>query len=136
MQSFTKNQTQMSDYFRSTFGGVFGSTFDQMSKQNMAIFEQAMRMFSPFGMQGGAAGSAPSQPEASAQPEEQEAPAQSYAPHLRPVATPSPSPAPAPEAKQPQAQPGQKQDGSIEQMQNRLDELQKQIASLSKPEDK
>ena len=142
MQTFTKNQSQMSDYFRSTFGGVFGQTFDQMSKQNMAIFENAMRMFAPFGtmsgMPTGSAAPASQQEAATRQAEEQAEAASaasqpqqaSYAPHLRPVATPTPAaPSPMPAASSAAAP---KADGSIEQMQNRLDELQKQIASLSK----
>lgn len=51
LQSLSKNQTQIRDYFQTTFGSMFpfGSTIEQMSKQNMAMFERTMRMFSPFG---------------------------------------------------------------------------------------
>ena len=51
MQSLSKNQEQIRNYFQTTFGGIFpfGSTFEEMGKQNMAMFERAMRMFSPFG---------------------------------------------------------------------------------------
>lgn len=50
MEMLSTNQKQLSDYFQSTFGGIFpfGSTLEQMSKQNMAMFERAMQMFSPF----------------------------------------------------------------------------------------
>lgn len=49
MQSFAQNQKQMRTYLNGAFDGFlpFGS-FDQMSKQQMAMFEQAMRMFHPF----------------------------------------------------------------------------------------
>jgi polyhydroxyalkanoate synthesis repressor PhaR len=51
MQMLTKNQEQIRGYFQSTFGGMFpfGSTLEEMGKQNMAVFERTMRMFSPFG---------------------------------------------------------------------------------------
>ena len=54
MQSLSKNQEQIRDYFQSTLGTVFpfGSTLEQMSKQNMAMFERTMRMFTPFGATG------------------------------------------------------------------------------------
>ncbi|MCB2101169.1 MAG: polyhydroxyalkanoate synthesis repressor PhaR [Rhodobacterales bacterium] len=49
MQSFARNQEQMRHYMRDTMGGLmpFGQ-FEEMGKQNMALFEQAMKMFSPF----------------------------------------------------------------------------------------
>ena len=54
MQSFARNQEQMRDYFSNTIGGIFpfGTTFEEMGKQNLAMFERAMRMFTPFGPQG------------------------------------------------------------------------------------
>lgn len=50
MEQLSKNQDQMRGYFKSTFGSVFpfGSTLEEMSKQNMAMFERAMQLFSPF----------------------------------------------------------------------------------------
>lgn len=49
MESFAKNQEQMRDYMRQTLDGLFPfQGFEEMSKQNMAMFEQAMKMFSPF----------------------------------------------------------------------------------------
>jgi len=54
LQSLTKNQEQIRDYFQQTFGNIFpfNSTLEQMSKQNLAMFENTMQMFSPFGMMG------------------------------------------------------------------------------------
>ncbi|WP_069186405.1 polyhydroxyalkanoate synthesis repressor PhaR [Candidatus Terasakiella magnetica] len=48
MQSFATNQEQMRDYMKDTMGGInpFGQ-FEEMNKQNMAMFENAMRMFTP-----------------------------------------------------------------------------------------
>lgn len=49
MQSFTRNQEKMRDYFQNTFGGMFPfGPFEEMGKQNIAMFERAMRMFTPF----------------------------------------------------------------------------------------
>ena len=50
MQTLAKNQEQIRSYFQNTFGGMFpfGTTLEEMSKQNLAMFERAMRMFSPF----------------------------------------------------------------------------------------
>lgn len=61
MQTLTKNQDQIRNYFQTTFGSMFpfGSTLEEMGKQNIAMFERAMRMFSPLagaGMPGGAPG--------------------------------------------------------------------------------
>jgi polyhydroxyalkanoate synthesis repressor PhaR len=50
MQTLSKNQEQIRGYFQSAFGGMFpfGSTLEEMGKQNMAMFERAMRLFTPF----------------------------------------------------------------------------------------
>ncbi len=49
MHSFARNQEQMRDYLHGTFDGLmpFGQ-FEDMSKQQMVIFEKAMKMFTPF----------------------------------------------------------------------------------------
>jgi len=53
MQSFTRNQEKMRDYFQNAFGGMFPfGTFEEMGKQNIAMFERAMRMFTPFAAPG------------------------------------------------------------------------------------
>lgn len=49
MESFSKNQEQMRSYMKDSFGGMFPlDRFEEMSKQNMVFFEQAMRMWNPF----------------------------------------------------------------------------------------
>ena len=61
MEAFGKNQDQMRTYLKESFGGIFPfDRFQEMSKQNVAFFEQAMRMWSPFrgNQQGGDAGNA------------------------------------------------------------------------------
>ena len=49
MQAFARNQEQMRTYMRDAFSGLmpFGR-FEEMGKQNMVLFENAMKMFSPF----------------------------------------------------------------------------------------
>ncbi len=50
MQAFARNHEQMRDYFQSTLGSMFPfGGFEEMSKHNLAMFERAMRMFTPFG---------------------------------------------------------------------------------------
>jgi polyhydroxyalkanoate synthesis repressor PhaR len=49
MEAFGKNEAQMREYMKESFGGIFPfDRFQEMSKQNIAFFEQAMRMWSPF----------------------------------------------------------------------------------------
>jgi polyhydroxyalkanoate synthesis repressor PhaR len=74
MVAFARNQDQMRDTLRATFGIFPFGQFEQMGKQNMALFEQALKMLSPYGTPGAtekpAAASAakPSEPEAAADP--------------------------------------------------------------------
>src|SRR5262249_8471726 len=62
MVSFARNQDQMRDTLRATFGIFPFGQFEQMGKQNMALFEQALKMLSPYG----ASGAAPERPAAPA----------------------------------------------------------------------
>lgn len=50
MEMLANNQEQLSHYFHSAFGNMFpfGGALEEMSKQNIAMFERAMRLFSPF----------------------------------------------------------------------------------------
>lgn len=49
MESFARNQEQMRRYMQDSFGGMFPfGRFEEMSKQNLAFFEKAMKMFVPF----------------------------------------------------------------------------------------
>jgi polyhydroxyalkanoate synthesis repressor PhaR len=55
MNSFTKNQEDMREKFSQMFGTRFGipemgvKEFENLTRQNLQMFERAMRMFSPFG---------------------------------------------------------------------------------------
>ncbi len=50
MSSFGRNQEQMRKSLQDAFGGLFPfGPFEEMGKQNMALFEKTMKMFSPFG---------------------------------------------------------------------------------------
>jgi polyhydroxyalkanoate synthesis repressor PhaR len=70
MESFAKNQEQMRSVMQESFGGILPlQRFEEMSKQNMTFFEQAMQLWNPFKMAnvpaglgghgGGQAGAAP-----------------------------------------------------------------------------
>lgn len=49
MGSFARNQDQMRHYMRDALDGLMPfQQFEEMGKQNMALFENAMNMFSPF----------------------------------------------------------------------------------------
>jgi polyhydroxyalkanoate synthesis repressor PhaR len=63
MDSFTKNQEEMRGKFADIFSGRLGfkdlgvKDFESLTRQNLQMFERAMRMFSPFGgMTPGASG--------------------------------------------------------------------------------
>jgi polyhydroxyalkanoate synthesis repressor PhaR len=57
MVAFARNQEQMRKNLRATFGMFPFGQFEEMGKQNMALFEQALKMLSPYGRdaKGGAA---------------------------------------------------------------------------------
>jgi polyhydroxyalkanoate synthesis repressor PhaR len=67
MGNFARNQEQMRKYMTDAFGGFFpfGQQFEEMSKQNLALFQNAMKtMFSPFGMEVPGAGAPEGKPPA------------------------------------------------------------------------
>jgi len=53
MAQFAHNQEQMRTYMEQSFGKLFPfggqQQFEEMSRNNIALFENAMRMFNPFG---------------------------------------------------------------------------------------
>ena len=50
MEVFSANQERMRKSMQDTFGGMFPfPDVEAMNKQNMALFEQTLKMFSPFG---------------------------------------------------------------------------------------
>ncbi|CAN0412487.1 unnamed protein product [Discosporangium mesarthrocarpum] len=49
MQSFARNHEQMHGYLENTLGGIYPfSSFEDMGRKNMAMFEKAMSMMTPF----------------------------------------------------------------------------------------
>ena len=48
MDSFTKNQEAMRNRIAEAFGGG-SQVIENMTRQNLAMFERAMKMFTPFG---------------------------------------------------------------------------------------
>ncbi|MFV1852667.1 MAG: polyhydroxyalkanoate synthesis repressor PhaR [Thalassospira sp.] len=71
MRAFGHNQEQMREYMQGTMQGMFPfGQFEEMNKQNIALFEQTMKMFSPFMQEGengekpGAGGAKPTAPSA------------------------------------------------------------------------
>jgi polyhydroxyalkanoate synthesis regulator protein len=97
----------MRRYMHDNLGGMFPfGRFEEMSKQNLAFFERAMRMFNPFqaGMPPQTGGSA------GAPPRSGEAP-------------------PRPHAAPPAGAPAQSED-QIEELKSRLEAIQREISSL------
>lgn len=59
LDGFAKQQEQFRSQFSNTFGGAPGlGYFDEQVKQNLAMFDRAMRMFSPFSFAPGSTGAA------------------------------------------------------------------------------
>ena len=100
MSQFARNQDQMRRYLQNAFGFNPFQQFESMGKQNMAMFEQAMRLFNPFGKDG-AGGVPPAQANGAAEPAKAD-------------------PAAA------------NKDAAIDDLKRKLDELQGQLAELSK----
>ena len=49
MQTFSRNQDQFRGYMQGTFGNLFPfGRLEEMGKQNLAMFERAMQMSTPF----------------------------------------------------------------------------------------
>jgi polyhydroxyalkanoate synthesis repressor PhaR len=116
MTQFARNQEQMRRYLQNAFGFNPFQQFESMGKQNMAMFEQAMRMFNPFGTGPGGQGAGG-----------QGTPGQGAS---RPAATNGQEP-PQPEASRPET-PAASNETAIDDLKRKLDELQSQLAELSK----
>ncbi|WP_421996318.1 polyhydroxyalkanoate synthesis repressor PhaR [Reyranella sp.] len=103
MTQFARNQEQMRRYLQNAFGFNPFQQFEAMGKQNMAMFENAMRMFNPFQRP-------PGSPDAPAAANGQE-----------PAA-----------AKDETAVAAAPTEGAIDDLKRKLDELQAQLSELSK----
>ena len=99
MAQFARNQEQMRKYLQNAFGFNPFQQFEAMGKQNMAMFEKAMRMFNPFQLPGASAA------------------ANGQDPPAKPETPTAPTPA---------------NDTAIDDLKRKLDELQNQLAELSK----
>ena len=56
MGAFSGNQERLRKSMQDTFGGMFpAGNMEELGKQNMALFENAMRMFAPFSQEQGGA---------------------------------------------------------------------------------
>jgi polyhydroxyalkanoate synthesis repressor PhaR len=64
MRAFTKNQEEIRRYLKTAFGGMFPfNQLDELGRQNVAMFERAMQMFTPFAQRpAGQNGPAPEAP--------------------------------------------------------------------------
>ncbi|MFO1081293.1 MAG: polyhydroxyalkanoate synthesis repressor PhaR [Reyranellaceae bacterium] len=112
MTQFARNQEQMRHYLQNAFGFNPFQQFESMGKQNMAMFEQAMRMFTPF--RPGANGGVP--PAGGA-----------------PAGSPAPAPEPAAAGATGEAAvAAPASEAAIEDLKHKLDALQQQLADLSK----
>ena len=110
MTQFARNQEQMRKYMQNAFGFNPFQQFESMGKQNMAMFENAMRLFNPFaagqgGIPAGASGATPS-------------PAHVNGTEPPKAETAAPAGPPSEEA--------------IDNLKRKLDELQSQLAQLGK----
>lgn len=64
MRTFSQNQDEMRSYLHNAFEGVFPfGSLEEMGKQNMAMMEKAMQMFSPFGQTENSGSGGPSKPQ-------------------------------------------------------------------------
>jgi polyhydroxyalkanoate synthesis repressor PhaR len=80
MEAFAENEAQMRRVMQETFKGLFPmQSMEQMGKQNLALFENAMRMFNPFAhmirgnasnAQSGATPATPTPPQAPPKPQD------------------------------------------------------------------
>ncbi|MDF1585719.1 polyhydroxyalkanoate synthesis repressor PhaR [Marinimicrococcus flavescens] len=106
MENFARHQDQMRSYMEDTFGRFFPvSQFEDMARQNMAMFQRAASMFQPFpGSESGGGQEAPSRPAREA----------------------------APSASAPPAGPSQDLGNEMRELKTRMHELQRQLEQLDK----
>lgn len=78
MESFSHNQEKMREQLTSAFdpGNAF-KQFETITQQNLSMFEQAMRLFSPFDIKGGTEQRAAPGPTRETEPEEAKEPVHS-----------------------------------------------------------
>jgi polyhydroxyalkanoate synthesis repressor PhaR len=112
MDAFSQQQGKMREKVSSAFGGSERiNMFEDQIRRNFSMFEEAMRMFSPFGAMGGPKGANPG----STAPPEPE-------PQPKPAPSANPTPAPA-------------DDNDLTLMRDQLSAMQKQLDKLAKKDD-
>jgi len=109
MSQFARNQERMRSYMQNAFGFNPFQQFESMGKQNMAMFENAMRLFNPFAA--GQNGAAPA-----------------MSPGMSPAHANGKEP-PKTEGMSAAAPPTEE---AIDDLKRKLDELQSQLSQLSK----
>ncbi len=112
LDSFTQQQERMRKQFADTLGGAMGGAgkgglgyFEEQVRQNMMLFDRAMKMFSPFAFP--APGQGPGQ---AAEP---------------------PAPAATAATTAPSSAPPAQEDESLNDLKRRIEEMQAQIAKLA-----
>jgi polyhydroxyalkanoate synthesis repressor PhaR len=115
MQAFARNQEQMRAAMQNAFGFKPFSGLEDAARQNMQMFQQAMKLMNPFmaGIVPGAnAGTTPPASPPSAAPDDS-------APPVAPVAPPPPPSDPAASGQ------------GLDELRRKLEELQAQLSALS-----
>jgi polyhydroxyalkanoate synthesis repressor PhaR len=104
LDAFVRQSEQLREKWAAAFGKPEGfGMFEDQVRQNMVLFDRAMKMFNPFTGYGPAAASAAAPPRPKPQP--------------TPEATPGPGPA--------------EEGGDVADLRRRLDEMQRQIERLA-----
>ena len=116
MESFTKSQQEMREKFADALGGKLGfKDFEQMTRQNIQMFERAMKMFTPFGGGMGAFGGDKETPNPFA--------ANPFAAAFGGGAKSSPAPEPRPSSPQ--------REDEIRELKDQIAAMREQIANLA-----
>ena len=126
MSAFSHNQEQIREHLAGGMGGA--NPFHQMEelgRQNMAMFQQAMGMFTPFANTGGTGNpGSPGGGQTSHRPPETAPPT--------PAPTPAPAPAPAPTpAPAPQGSGSQSGGDELDRLRQQLAQMQQQLDNIS-----
>ena len=62
ISSLTREQEKFREQMAKTFGATAIGAMEDQVRRNMEMFDRAVKMFSPFGAEGGEEGQAPSKP--------------------------------------------------------------------------
>lgn len=121
MQSFSNNQDQIRKYLNDAFGGMYPfNQIEEMSRQNLAMFQQAVDMFAPFGP-GAGTGSGTGEgtaPENDEQPRENDAREEARA-----------------QPKDDNGAEDRGKDAAFDQLKSQLQAMQQQLDALSKDDE-